>query len=149
MPRKPSANGAHASIGGVLYIRTRNTRLLERPDANARVLALLQPPAQVIWLGSHETDRRWQRVRYGVHTGVLLRANLAIAKPDGNVKGRAVGPCPSCKGGGRVDVPRLLPVLPGPEVPGTLCAVCWGTGLDPNDPAWPRASGVDVGPARA
>jgi hypothetical protein len=87
MRPKPSSRGTHVSIGGVLYIRSRNTRLLERPDANAGVLAVLQPPAQVVWFGPHKSDRRWHMVKHGPHTGVVVGQDLSkttrVAGPMG------------------------------------------------------------------
>src|SRR5512133_2464640 len=110
--RGANSRGAHVTVGGVLYIRARNTRLLDRPSADAKVLAVLQPQAQVVWLGPDEQDRRWQKVRYGTLTGVLMAANLSIKKPDLQI--HAVLPtlkCRACNGSG-----RLVPVgsLDGP-----------------------------------
>lgn len=147
MAQKPSRRAAHISAGSAAYIVSRNTRLLDRPDSNAQVLAVLQPRAQVIWLGPYESDRRWQKVRYGVHTGVILRVNLASTKPCMETLA-VTETCAICGGSGRVDADTadcsiLLPAerpypflgcwRVGAKHPAQLqCPACRGSGRNPD-----------------
>lgn len=152
--RRPadSQTGARVRIGGALYIRNRNVRLLDRPTADARVIDVLQPPTEVTWLGPDSRDRRWQKIRHGTQVGVVLGANLSTTKPDMQVHGvTATMPCRCCKGSGRlvlaegshrVSPPGWRPTQYGVKAPAAIvCPVCGGSGIDPDDPVLPRVYG--------
>jgi len=63
-----------------LYVRTRNTRLMDRP--NGKTVATLQPGQEVIWLGTVSGQAGWHQVQVGKKKGALLTANLSTKPPS-------------------------------------------------------------------
>lgn len=82
-------------VGGTLYVRTRNTRLVDKPSPTARVVMTLQPPAEVVWEGADAKSRQWHRVKVGRLSGYVFQSNLATRPPDMELRAGA--------GAGKVD----------------------------------------------
>lgn len=67
--------------GGALYVKTKDTRVLEKPDPKAKVLGLLQPGTQVTWQGASPANRLLHHV-VGANSqgktldGFVLQGNL-------------------------------------------------------------------------
>lgn len=67
--------------GGTLYIKAKDTKVLEKPDGKSKVLGLLQGGVSVTWRGSDPTNRLFHHVE-GVDSrgqqlnGYVLQANL-------------------------------------------------------------------------
>jgi hypothetical protein len=67
--------------GGTLYIKAKDTKVLEKPDAKAKVLGLLQPGTSVTWRGADPANRLLHHVE-GVDSrgqkldGYVLQGNL-------------------------------------------------------------------------
>lgn len=67
--------------GGALYVKTKDTKVLEKPDPKAKVLGLLQPGTQVTWQGASPTNRQLHHV-VGANSqgktleGFVLQGNL-------------------------------------------------------------------------
>lgn len=78
-------------VGGTLYVRARNTRLLDKPSATARVVMTLQPPAEVVWEGADAKNKQWHRVKAGRLSGYVFQSNLATKPPDMELKAGASG----------------------------------------------------------
>lgn len=67
--------------GGALYVKTKDTKVLEKPDPKAKVLGLLQPGTQVTWHGAASANRQLHHVvgpdsRGKSLDGYVLQANL-------------------------------------------------------------------------
>ncbi|MFZ5469044.1 MAG: SH3 domain-containing protein [Myxococcota bacterium] len=71
------------SKGGTLYVRSKNTRVFQSPEPTARVLQMIQPGEEVMWLGSVEGEPRWHRVQVvdGGTQGVVYQTNLSPNAP--------------------------------------------------------------------
>jgi hypothetical protein len=67
-------------VGEKLYIRSRNTRLLDAPGGT-KVLGVLQPGATVVWQGKHPSKPGWHLVEVNGKKGALLTANLSTTPP--------------------------------------------------------------------
>jgi hypothetical protein len=74
---------AYAGVkpGGTLFIKARNTRVMQSPAANAQVVGVLQPGAPVVWEGPDPKDKRWHRITAGKVKGVVMGANLSVERP--------------------------------------------------------------------
>ena len=117
-------------VGGSLYIKSKNTRLMADTAPTADVLAIIQPPTLVTWLGAVPIDRRWHRIRHGGRVGYVFHSNLASSRPNMQVSVQDCGPCGgtgavmsttappnvcafepcrACGGDGRVDQRRVDP----------------------------------------
>lgn len=76
--------------GDPLYIRSRNTRLVDKP--NGRVLATLQPGEEVRWEGTVAGVPGWHQVTTKAgKKGALLTANLANRPPQMELRASAGG----------------------------------------------------------
>jgi hypothetical protein len=67
--------------GGALYVKTKDTKVLEKPDPRAKVPGLLQPGTQVVWHGAAPANRQLHHVvgpdsRGKSLDGYVLQANL-------------------------------------------------------------------------
>ncbi len=94
MPRKSAlltvmlalgvAGNALAAVkkGGTLYVKVKNTRLMESPSTGANLLRLLQPGQEVKWLGADPKDKQWHQVEVGGKKGVVFQSNLSSKPPS-------------------------------------------------------------------
>ena len=73
---------AGVAIGGKLYVRARDTRLMASSDPRAKVSAVLQPGDEVLWDGADPANKEWQRVRFGERKGVVFKKSLATKPPS-------------------------------------------------------------------
>ncbi|HSP79406.1 MAG TPA: SH3 domain-containing protein [Myxococcaceae bacterium] len=69
-------------VGGTLYVRAKDTRLLESPSPTSKVLAILQPAQSVVWQGAHPRNKRWHHVKAGGRSGYVFQSNLATKPPS-------------------------------------------------------------------
>ena len=73
--------------GEALYIRAKDTKVLERADLKARPMTLLQPGATVKWLGAAPGNRQLHEIEFEDPQlatqvkGFVLQANLTPNKP--------------------------------------------------------------------
>ncbi|XXF77537.1 SH3 domain-containing protein [Myxococcaceae bacterium GXIMD 01537] len=68
--------------GGTLYVKAKNTRLMESAAASANVVQVLQPGQAVVWRGADPKDKRWHLVEVGKKKGVVFQSNLSTRPPD-------------------------------------------------------------------
>jgi len=67
--------------GGTLYIKTKDTKVLEKPDPKSKVLGLLQPGGSVTWRGADPGNRLMHKIegtdsRGHKLEGFVLQGNL-------------------------------------------------------------------------
>lgn len=73
--------------GGALYVKAKDTKVLEKADPKAKVLGLLQPGTQVTWGGADKANRLMHQVT-GLDSagkklsGYVLQANLSPSQPQ-------------------------------------------------------------------
>lgn len=73
--------------GGTLYVRNKDTKVLEKADVKSRSIGLLQYGAAVKWLGADPAQRMLHKVEYddtatkAKVTGYVLQANLTPNAP--------------------------------------------------------------------
>lgn len=76
---------AHAA-DTTLYVRVKNTRLLDKPAATAKVVTTLQPPQAVTWKGAAKEDKRWHEVEVQRNgnplKGYVFQPNLSTQQPS-------------------------------------------------------------------
>ncbi len=76
------ASGAWAvAKGGTLYIKSKDTKVLKDPKADAKAVVTLQPGAEVIWNGASEKDKTFHEISSGGKKGFVLMTNLSPNKP--------------------------------------------------------------------
>ncbi len=78
------AGGAPAAVkkGGTLYVKAKNTRLMESAATSANVLRVLQPGQAVTWLGVDPGNTQWHQVEVDGKKGVVFQSNLAVEPPN-------------------------------------------------------------------
>ncbi|MDC0712562.1 SH3 domain-containing protein [Stigmatella sp. ncwal1] len=69
-------------VGGTLYVKARNTRLMASASPTANALAILQPGQEVKWQGADPKNKQWHRVVAGKQQGVVFQSNLATKPPS-------------------------------------------------------------------
>lgn len=112
-------------IGDPIYIRSKDTKVIKRPNVNSERLAMLQPTNKVTWLGPAPEDKNFHKIRSGIIVGYVLMQNLTrspnLAPMDFQKK------CGSCKGLGYLPFP---PGLNGFESMALhpVCTACNGRG---------------------
>jgi hypothetical protein len=72
---------------GSLYIKTKDARLLDKPDAKAKVLGTLKPGQEVKWKGSAPENKQFHRVEVAEKAGYTLQQNLSPNRPQLEVLG--------------------------------------------------------------
>jgi hypothetical protein len=70
------------SKGGTLYVKAKNTRLMESASPKANTVAILQPGQKVVWEGADTANKQWHRVKVGAKAGVVFQSNLATQPPQ-------------------------------------------------------------------
>lgn len=68
--------------GGTLYVKAKNTRLMESSAKAANVVRLLQPGQAVTWLGADPSNRQWHLVEVDGKKGVVFQSNLSTKPPN-------------------------------------------------------------------
>jgi hypothetical protein len=69
------------SKGGTLYVKNKEAKLLEKPDASAKVLVQLKPGEAVIWNGAAPENKQFHAIDAGGKKGFTLQQNLSPNKP--------------------------------------------------------------------
>jgi hypothetical protein len=73
-----SASWAGAvAVGGKLYIKSKDTKVLKDPKADAKPVTTLQPGTEVIWKGASAKDKAFHEVEAGGKKGFVLMSNLS------------------------------------------------------------------------
>lgn len=78
------AGSAHAvGVGGTLYIKARDTVILDKPSLKGKTVEKLQTGAQVKWLGAAPSDKQFHQVETANgKKGYTLQQNLSPNKPQ-------------------------------------------------------------------
>jgi hypothetical protein len=75
----PAAAGA---ADKTLYVKAKNTRLMQKPSATADAVSVLQPPQAVSWKGAVAGAPQWHQVAVAGKQGFVFQANLAARPPS-------------------------------------------------------------------
>jgi hypothetical protein len=67
--------------GGTLYIKSKDTKVLDKADAKGKAVTTLQPGAEVVWQGADEANKQFHKIESGKFKGYTLQANLSPSKP--------------------------------------------------------------------
>jgi hypothetical protein len=110
---------SNVQLGGTLYIKCKDCKLLKRPFANdvSFGVPVLQPGTKVQWLGPAFEDKAFQKIRYGGQIGYVLTQNLGTSPVKFDLGG-----CKTCGGSGSVVVEW------GASQGFVKCSACDGTG---------------------
>jgi hypothetical protein len=84
-----AGTAAAVKVGGTLYVRTPNTRVMASTAPTADAVLVLQPGEEVVWQGADSKNKRWHKVSAKGKTGYVFQSNLSPKKPTGEVVARA------------------------------------------------------------
>ena len=84
-------NRGNARLGDPLYVKSKDTRLLDAARAEANTVRFFQPDQEVIFRGVDPTDSRFIQVEQGGKAGYILRQNLTPQDPATVVLPEPVG----------------------------------------------------------
>jgi hypothetical protein len=79
------------SKGGKLYIKSKDTRVLDKADAKGKPVGTLQPGDEVTWNGADPTNKQFHAIEAGKVKGFTLQQNLSPAKPQAELLARDNG----------------------------------------------------------
>ena len=66
-----------------LYVKAKNTRLMQGPSPTADTVDILQPGEQVTWQGADPKSKQWHRVTTpGGKKGFVFQTNLSTTPPN-------------------------------------------------------------------
>jgi uncharacterized protein YgiM (DUF1202 family) len=69
--------------GESLYVKAKNTRVMESPSPTVNVVVILQPGEQVTWEGGDAKNKQWHRVTApGGKKGFVFQTNLSTTAPN-------------------------------------------------------------------
>ncbi|MFP2908837.1 SH3 domain-containing protein [Pyxidicoccus sp. 3LFB2] len=69
--------------GEPLYVKAKNTRVMESPSPTVNVVVILQPGEQVTWEGGDAKNKQWHRVTApGGKKGFVFQTNLSTTRPN-------------------------------------------------------------------
>lgn len=69
--------------GGALYVKAKNTRVMDSPAPTATAVVILQPGEQVTWQGADPKHKQWHRVTApGGKKGFVFQTNLSSTPPS-------------------------------------------------------------------
>lgn len=142
-PYDPPPPRRTVKVGAALYIKAKNTRVMQQPGVASSndVLVILQPRTMVRWLGAVPGTREWQKVSYAGRTGYVYSTNLSIDLPDMTLRATR---CSACDGSGAVMARTAHANVCAFET----CPACggngWPNGVELRDPKKFVASGVGV-----
>ncbi|QSQ11345.1 SH3 domain-containing protein [Myxococcus landrumensis] len=78
----PSVASAVA-VGGSLYVKAKNTRVMESPSPTANAVVILQPGEQVKWEGADTKNKQWHKVKTSAgKRGFVFQSNLSTTAPE-------------------------------------------------------------------
>lgn len=88
-----TAPGAFAvSVGGKLYVKTKDTPLLKDPKASSAKVSTLQPGTEVTWKGASAKDKQFQEVEAAGKKGFVSTTNLTPQQPQQELDGASGKP---------------------------------------------------------
>ena len=67
-----AGNALAVTKGGTLYVKAKNTRLMDSAGTNANLLQVLQPGQTVTWLGADPKNKQWHQVEVNGKKGLGL-----------------------------------------------------------------------------
>lgn len=79
------------SKGGKLYIKTKDTKVLDKADAKGKVVGTLQPGDEVTWNGADGANKQFHSIDSGKVKGFTLQTNLSPSKPQAELLARDNG----------------------------------------------------------
>jgi hypothetical protein len=82
-----SGPAAAVEVGGKLYVKARNTRVMASTSPTASTVVVLQPGDEVTWQGK-APEAPWHKVSRGAQTGYVLHANLSLTPPPVEIVGK-------------------------------------------------------------
>lgn len=90
---------SNVQIGGTLYIKSKDCKLLKRPYAAdpSYGFLVLQPNTAVQWLGAAVEDPKFHKIQYKGQIGYTLAQNLTTAPLHFDLSG-----CKKCNGSGQI-----------------------------------------------
>lgn len=72
-----------AKVGDLLYVKAKNTRVMESLASTANAVAILQPGEQVRWEGADPKQKQWHRVTTpDGKKGFVFQTNLSSRPPN-------------------------------------------------------------------
>ncbi|WP_323382807.1 SH3 domain-containing protein [Myxococcus dinghuensis] len=78
----PSAASV-VKVDGELYVKAKNTRVMESSLPTANVVTVLQPGEVVTWKGADPKDKRWHQVNTkSGKRGFVFQSNLSTTAPN-------------------------------------------------------------------
>ncbi|WP_407692861.1 SH3 domain-containing protein [Pyxidicoccus xibeiensis] len=78
----PGLAGA-VKVGGTLYVKAKNTRVMVSPSPTDNAVVILQPGDTVKWEGADATNKQWHRVEApGGKKGFVFQTNLSTTRPN-------------------------------------------------------------------
>ena len=125
--------------GDIVFIKSKNTKLLDQPKMDARAVAVLQPGDQVRWRGASEGGgKEFHRIEARGRAGHVLFSNLSTKFPAPQYL-QGAGPsqvdCPKC-----IDGLETLPTTMPGQMKLRPCPACGGKGTVADAPAKAFAS---------
>lgn len=73
------------SPGGKLFVKAKNTKVYDKPNASAKVVGTLQPGDEVTWNGSAKANPQFHDVTFAKGKGFAHQSTLSPKKPTGEV----------------------------------------------------------------
>ncbi|MBZ4395678.1 SH3 domain-containing protein [Myxococcus sp. MISCRS1] len=71
------------AVGGSLYVKAKNTRVMESPSPTANAVVILQPGEQVKWEGADAKNKQWHKVKTSTgKRGFVFQSNLSTTAPN-------------------------------------------------------------------
>jgi len=68
--------------GETLYVKAKNTRLMDSAATGANVVRVLQPGQTVTWLGKDPKNKQWHQVEVDGKKGVVFQSTLSAQPPN-------------------------------------------------------------------
>ncbi|MGH9946581.1 MAG: hypothetical protein ACRD6X_05215 [Pyrinomonadaceae bacterium] len=92
---------SNVQIGGTLYIKCKDCKLVKRPYANdvSYGFLMLQPGTPVQWLGAAVENDKFHKIQYQGQIGYTLFQNLSTAPVETYIVG-----CKKCNGTGQSEI---------------------------------------------
>lgn len=75
------------SVGGKLYVKTKDTPLLKDPKSSSAKVSTLQPGTEVTWKGASAKDKQFQEVEAAGKKGFVSTSNLTPHQPQQEIDG--------------------------------------------------------------
>lgn len=124
---------SNAKIGGTLYIKCKDCKLVKRPFANdaSYGFLMLQPGTPVQWLGTAAEDPAFQKIQYQGKIGFTLSQNLGSSPTETDIGSG----CKKCNGTGQIVT------VWGASQGFVKCPICDGNG------GWGKPIGSQVFPS--